>query len=171
MSIPKRFRLISVAVVVLGVILIAVVQFNFAYWQPLDKLLSPAQVATIVDQNTTLFTRDLRKILGHQESVGNDNLLLVNYNDAKLCGSLGCLYSAYIWGEKQPLTRVLNIALVANTAKEQPVLATTKVQDKVFPCLRSLQPAANKGQEEFIYCVRGGEYQLQDQRLLANSER
>jgi hypothetical protein len=159
-----RYGLIATAILVLGV---AIAFVNNAYWQPIGRFLGPAQIATIVDQNTTLYSRDLPKILGHQERFGQNSLLLVNYNDTRLCGSLGCLYSVYILGDQQPIKKVLNIVLVPNTDKKAPVLSAIALQDEELPCLRSIQPATNGGQEEFTYCMRQGEYQLHEQRLLA----
>jgi hypothetical protein len=159
----NRKRLGVIAGITLGIItIIAIFGLRSPYWQPINRFLSQSQLATVVEQNTTLLRNDLPKVLGHHVKVNKGDLILVNYNDPRLCGTQGCLYSVYL-RESDRLRRVLNVLLHSKKEDILNVLTPTAGKHNEFPCLETIQPIDDKQSKYFKYCYNSGEYQLHEQ--------
>ncbi|MBW4604357.1 MAG: hypothetical protein KME29_33510 [Calothrix sp. FI2-JRJ7] len=139
-------------------------------WSNFNKVPASLMQLAIAD-NTSLSSTAKTSIKVADVGLKNkDNrLYLFNYNDFRLCGRLGCLYTGYVNKGKNQFTRVINLYLQPNVAPGENLISINSNNfgsTSNLPCLDIQQLNDNRNLQKITYCDEGGYYQAVENYFL-----
>jgi hypothetical protein len=94
-------------------------------------------------------------------------LVVFNFNNSGVCGSVGCLYAAYLMDKHTPLTRVFYSYLNPNLPPNRPLFQVSdeSLKNYQLPCLQ-IHKTSGKDIRQLLFCFNGSEYQLAKSSLI-----
>ncbi|RUT03791.1 hypothetical protein DSM106972_047050 [Dulcicalothrix desertica PCC 7102] len=139
-------------------------------WSNTEKV--PASLMRLAIADNTSLSSTARTSIQVSE-VGlkdqDNRLYLFNYNDSRLCGRLGCLYTGYINKGKNKFTRVINLYLQPKKAPGENLISIKPNNfgsTSNIPCLDIQQLNDNRTLQKITYCDEGGYYQAVENSFL-----
>ena len=134
-------------------------------WQPGSKYFERSLLEQIVEENTSLTPSEatISQVQVHQLTK-QPQLTIVNFNNAELCGQLGCLYAIYLETANEN-TKVLSRNLRSELPKDVALFEVSDRFSNDLPCL-VLNQLLGSELTKLTLCFNGSEYQNMDSKTI-----
>lgn len=143
------------------------------HWSAATKVVPVETIQTVITENTRLNPQSTASnVLAWSVDGQAGKLVVFNFNNPGVCGSQGCLYTAYLIKKHTPIVRVFSSYLNPNLPPNQLLFQVTNdsTNTSALPCLQVQQPS---GQDirQLVFCYNSREYQLAKSSLIQVSSK
>ena len=131
-------------------------------WSAATSIVPTETVQAVVAENSELNPQEVASnVLAWTIDGQAGRLVVFNFNNPGVCGTEGCLYSAYLVRKNTPLVRVFSSYLNPSLPPNIPLfkVADEPSKNSGLPCLQVPQLSGNDIRQ-LLFCFNGREYQL-----------
>ncbi|MFB2880549.1 hypothetical protein [Floridanema aerugineum] len=137
-------------------------------WSVATKFVPVETVQTVITENTRLNPQSTASnVLAWTVDGQAGKLVVFNFNNPGVCGSQGCLHTAYLIKKHTPIVRVFSSYLNPNLPPNRLLFQVTNdpTNTSVLPCLQVQQPSGDDIRQ-LVFCYNSREYQLAKSSLI-----
>ncbi|HAZ44454.1 MAG TPA: hypothetical protein DCZ55_08185 [Cyanobacteria bacterium UBA11371] len=137
-------------------------------WSAATSVVPLETVQAVVAENSELNPQEAASnVLAWTVDGQAGRLVVFNFNNPGVCGSVGCLYAAYLVNKDTPPVRVFYSYLNPNLPPNRPLfqVADELSSNSQLPCLQVQQPSG-KDIRQLLFCFNGSKYQLAKSYLI-----
>ena len=133
-------------------------------WQPAQQVVEPALVQKVLKENFQPLNNEPLPDATQIKAVvvaADPKYFIFDFNTPKLCGSAGCLYSAYTTDGKN----ILSLMLKPQVPKGSNLFVQSSERKNGYPCLDVAQKSSNELVVTSHFCFESGRLILLNQSL------
>ncbi|MGA9381765.1 MAG: hypothetical protein WBV73_23635 [Phormidium sp.] len=142
-------------------------------WSVATKVVPVETVRAVITENTRLNPQSTASnVLAWTVNGQAGNLVVFDFNNPGVCGSQGCLYTAYLIKKNTPIVRVFCSYLNPNLPPNQLLFQVTNdlTNTSTLPCLQVQQPSG-EDIRQLVFCYNSRKYQLAKSSLIQVSSK
>lgn len=142
-------------------------------WSVATKFVPVETIQAVITENTQLNPQSTASnVLAWTVNGQAGKLVVFDFNNPGVCGSQGCLYTAYLIKKYTPVARVFSSYLNPNLPPNQLLFQVTNDSTNTsgLPCLQVQQPSG-EDIRQLVFCYNSREYKLAKSSLIQVSSK
>lgn len=142
-------------------------------WSVATRVVPVETVRAVITENTRLNPQsNVSNVLAWTVDGQAGKLVVFDFNNSGVCGSQGCLYTAYLIKKNTPVARVFSSYLNPNLPPNQLLFQVTNDPTNAsgLPCLQVQQPSGDD-LRQLVFCYNSREYKLAKSYLIQVSSK